>query len=60
MPKTADFAKDQQPQANIAYEVLSQKAKNLGEIMQKNPRFQSNSPELYLLAYLKELGLAKV
>ena len=43
-----------------AYESLRQKAKNLGQIMQNHPRFQSNSPELYLLAYLKELGSSQV
>ena len=43
-----------------AYEALKARSKNLGELMKNNPRFQSNSPELYLLAYLKELGSAKI
>ena len=43
-----------------AYEVLREKSKNLGQIMRSNPKFQSNSPELYLLAYLKELGSTEI
>ncbi len=42
------------------YEILREKSKNLGEIMKNNPKFQSNSPELYLLAYLKELGSTEI
>jgi len=35
-------------------------AKNLGEILRNNPKIQSNSPELYLLTYLKRFGSDKV
>lgn len=59
MPDNLHFVDTKKNPASTAYEVLATKAKNLGQIMQKHPQFQSNSPELYLLAYLKELGLAK-
>ncbi len=35
-------------------------ARNLGEILRKYERIQSNSPELYFLAYQKRLGSDKV
>lgn len=41
-------------------ELSSLKAKSLGEILRKYPRMQSNSPELYVLSYLNELGGAKI
>lgn len=59
MPDNSHFVDTEKSSASKAYEVLASKAKNLGQIMQKHPQFQSNSPELYLLAYIKELGLAK-
>jgi hypothetical protein len=37
-----------------AYE---QKARILGKLINKYPQYGSNSPELYLLAYLQDLGL---
>jgi hypothetical protein len=59
MPTEANFEKNREARVK-AYEILRQKSKNLGEIMRNHPRFQSNSPELYLLAYLKELGSAEI
>mgnify|MGYP007061465687 FL=1 len=35
-------------------------ARYLGEILRNNPKIQSNSPELYLLTYLKRFGSDKV
>ncbi len=60
MPDNTHFVDSEKNSASKAYQVLASKAKSLGQIMQKHPQFQSNSPELYLLAYLKELGLAKI
>jgi hypothetical protein len=59
MPNNTHFIDAKKNSASKAYEVLATKAKSLGQIMQKYPEVQSNSPELYLLAYIKELGLAK-
>lgn len=36
---------------------LATQVRNLGQIMRKHPELQSNSPELYMLAYLKEFEL---
>lgn len=55
MPIKATLEKNKEARLK-AYETLRKKSKNLGQIMMSHPRFQSNSPELYLLAYLKELG----
>lgn len=55
MPTEANFSKNVEAKVK-AYEALREKSRNLGQIMRNHPRFQSNSPELYLLAYLKELG----
>ena len=43
-----------------AYESLREKSKNLGQIMKNYPVLQTNSPALYVLAYLKELGSDEV
>lgn len=55
MPIKATLEKNKEARVK-AYEALREKSRNLGQIMMNHPRFQSNSPELYLLAYLKELG----
>ena len=55
MPTEANFSRKVEDKVK-AYEALREKSRNLGQIMRNHPRFQSNSPELYLLAYLKELG----
>ena len=57
--EAAEYSKNRESRAK-AYEAFREKSKNLGEIMRNHPRFQSNSPELYLLAYLKELGSTQV
>jgi hypothetical protein len=41
-------------------EFSDSKAKSLGEILKRYPKMQSNSPELYVLSYLNELGGAKI
>lgn len=46
--------------ASKATEILYKKSRNLGQIMEEYPEYGSNSGELYLLAYLKELGSAKI
>jgi hypothetical protein len=43
-----------------SYKLSGSKAKSLGEILRKYPKMQSNSPELYVLSYLNELGGAKI
>ena len=59
MPKEANFSKKGEARTKV-YESLRERSRNLGQIMRSNPKFQSNSPELYLLAYLKELGSAEI
>lgn len=60
MLDTLRFAtEEKRPPASTATERLTKHVKNLGQIMQKHPELQSNSPELYMLAYMKELGLAE-
>jgi hypothetical protein len=39
---------------------LSTRAGILGKILQKYPKLQSNSPELYVLSYLDNLGSHKI
>ena len=39
---------------------LLARARSLGEILREYPDIQSNSPELYLLGYLKNLGSRKI
>ena len=39
---------------------LADYAQNIGRILQKYPKVQSNSPELYILSYLENLGSRKV
>lgn len=39
---------------------LLARARSLGEILREHPDIQSNSPELYLLGYLKNLGSRKI
>lgn len=60
MPENVHFEDTREETAARASEILSEKAKRLGQIMQNHPQLQSNSPELYMLAYLTELGLAKI
>ena len=55
MPIKATLEKNKEARLK-AYEALREKSRNLGQIIMNYPNFQSNSPELYLLAYLKELG----
>lgn len=35
-------------------------AKSLGKILRRYPNVQSNSPELYILSYLENLGSRKI
>lgn len=35
-------------------------AKSLGKILKEYPNIQSNSPELYILSYLENLGSRKI
>lgn len=35
-------------------------AKSLGKILREHPNVQSNSPELYILSYLENLGSRKI
>lgn len=35
-------------------------AKSLGKILREHPNMQSNSPELYILSYLENLGSRKI
>lgn len=39
---------------------FSTRAAILGKILQKYPKLQSNSPELYILSYLDNLGSHKI
>jgi hypothetical protein len=60
MLNTLRFAtKKEKSLASTAKERLATRVKNIGQIMQKHPELQSNSPELYMLAYMKEFGLAE-
>jgi hypothetical protein len=59
MSINTSFVKHHQYKMAESYQILARKSRNLGQIMKNNPKYQSNSPELYLLAYLTELGLAK-
>ncbi len=60
MLDTLRFAKkEEKTLASTAKERLTKHVRNLGQIMQKHPELQSNSPELYMLAYMKEFGLAE-
>ncbi len=43
-----------------ATEVLCEKSRNLGRVIAQHPEYGSNSAELYLLAYLEELGSTKI
>ncbi|AKM81663.1 MAG: hypothetical protein UT13_C0001G0705 [Candidatus Pacebacteria bacterium GW2011_GWF2_38_9] len=43
-----------------SYKFSGSKARSLGEILRRYPKMQSNSPELYVLSYLNELGGAKI
>ncbi len=60
MSTEANSVKNIKAIASEKYEALQIRSRNLGEIMRNHPEFQSNSPELYLLAYLKELGSKEV
>jgi hypothetical protein len=59
MPKMAAESKNRETRLKV-YESLREKSRNLGQIMKNYPGLQSNSPALYVLAYLKELGSGEV
>jgi len=59
MSINTSFVKHQEYKMAQSYQTLARKSRSIGQIMKNHPNYQSNSPELYLLAYLTELGLAK-